>query len=195
MGAVCHSCAYRRTRPVIAAEAIRWLPPERHFINGKYVEGTGSHSIEVRNPATGDLLVAVPDATAEDVNRAVAAARASFEAESWRGKDPSQKERIMLRVADLMESHKEELAAIESLENGKTFREALRADINPGIDSFRYYAGSIRRIYGETIPVDGSFLKYTLREPVGVVAAIVPWNYPTCIATWKLAPALACGCS
>jgi aldehyde dehydrogenase (NAD+) len=180
---------------VTAAEAIRWLPPERHFINGKYIEGTGPNSIEVRNPATGHLLMTVPDATVDDLNRAVAAARASFEAESWRGKDPSQKERILLRVADLMESHKEELAAIESLENGKTFKEALRADINPGIDSFRYYAGSIRRIYGETIPVDGPFLNYTLREPVGVVAAIVPWNYPTCIATWKLAPALACGCS
>jgi aldehyde dehydrogenase (NAD+) len=180
---------------VTAAEAVRWLPPQRHFINGQYVDGTGSNAIEVRNPASGDLLVTVPDATVEDVNRAVAAARASFEGESWRGKDPSQKERILLRVADLMESHREELAAIESLENGKTFSEALRGDINPGIDAFRYYAGSIRRIYGETIPVDGPFLNYTLREPVGVVAAIVPWNYPTCIATWKLAPALACGCS
>src|SRR5438105_2477666 len=138
MGAVCYRCAYRRTRSVIAAEAIRWLPPERHFIDGKYIESTGSNSIEVRNPATGDLLVAVPDATGEDVNRAVGAARASFEAESWRGKDPSQKERTLHRIADLMESHKEELAAIESLENGKTFNEALRADINPGIDSFRY---------------------------------------------------------
>ena len=82
-----------------------------------------------------------------------------------------------------------------SLENGKTLREALRADVNPGIDAIRYYAGWVRRIYGETIPVDGGFLNYTLREPVGVVGAIVPWNYPTCIATWKFAPALACGCS
>src|SRR6266487_1177923 len=121
MGPVCYGCAYGRTRPVIAAEAIRWLPPERHFINGKYIESTGSKSIQVRNPATGDLLLAVPDATGEDVNRAVAAARASFEAESWRGKDPSQKERTLIRIADMMEAHKEELAAIESLENGKTF--------------------------------------------------------------------------
>lgn len=176
-------------------EAVRHIPPPRHFIAGKYVDGKTSTAIEVRNPATGELIASVPDASAEDVDRAVAAARSSFEAASWRGKDPSEKERILIRVADLMAQHREELAALESLENGKTFREAVRGDINPGIDSFRYYAGWVRRIYGETIPVDGPFLNYTLREPVGVVGAIVPWNYPTCIATWKIAPALACGCS
>ncbi len=178
-----------------ATEAIRYLPPPRHFIGGKYIDGRSASSIELRNPATGELLTCVPDATSEDVDVAVAAARESFDAQSWRGKDPSQKELVLLRIADLMEKHKEELAALESLENGKTFREALRGDINPGIDSFRYYAGWVRRLYGETIPVDGPFLNYTLREPVGVVGAIVPWNYPTCIATWKVAPALACGCS
>lgn len=176
-------------------EAIRYIPPPRHFIAGQYVSGKTSASIEVRNPATGELIASVPDASAEDVDRAVAAARSSFENGSWHGKDPSEKERILLRVAELMEQHREELAALESLENGKTFREAVRGDINPGIDSFRYYAGWVRRIYGETIPVDGPFLNYTLREPVGVVGAIIPWNYPTCIATWKIAPALACGCS
>jgi acyl-CoA reductase-like NAD-dependent aldehyde dehydrogenase len=178
-----------------AAEAKGFLPPGRHFIDGKFVNGTGSTGIPVENPATGETLMSVPDAGVDDVNTAVAAARRSFENESWRGKDPSEKEKILHRVADLMEAHKEELAGIESLENGKTFREAIRGDINPGIDSFRYYAGWVRRIYGETIPVDGPYLNYTLREPVGVVGAIVPWNYPTCIATWKLAPALACGCS
>jgi aldehyde dehydrogenase (NAD+) len=177
------------------AEAIRYLPPGRHFIGGRYQEGDSPAGIEVRNPATAELLTSIPDASAGDVDRAVKAARLSFEAQSWRGKNPSEKERILLRVADLMEQRKEELAAIESLENGKTYREALRADVNPGIDSFRYYAGWVRRIYGETIPVDGPFLNYTLREPVGVAGAIVPWNYPTCIATWKIAPALACGCS
>ncbi len=178
-----------------AAEAVRHLPPPGHFIGGRLVDGHSASSFEVRNPATGDLLATVPDASPDDVNAAVAAARLSFENQSWRGKNPSERERILHRVADVMESHKEELAAILSLENGKTFREALRADVNPGIDSFRYYAGWIRRIYGETIPVDGPFLNYTLREPIGVVGAIVPWNYPVCIATWKLAPALACGCS
>ena len=178
-----------------ATEARQFLPSPRHFINGQAIEGSCASSIDVHNPATGELLTSVPDAAEEDVDRAVAAAREAFERRTWRGKDPSAKERILLRVAELMERDKEKLAAVESLENGKTFREALRADVNPGIDSFRYYAGWVRRIYGETIPVDGPFLNYTLREPVGVVGAIVPWNYPTCIATWKLAPALACGCS
>jgi acyl-CoA reductase-like NAD-dependent aldehyde dehydrogenase len=178
-----------------AAEAIRSAPPSQHFINGAYTGSTGGTKIEVRSPAFGELIATVPDATAEDVDRAVAAARASFESKSWRSKDPSEKELILWRLAGLMEQHKDELAALESMENGKTLREALRADVNPGIDAVRYYAGWVRRIYGETIPVDGPFLNYTLREPVGVVGAIVPWNYPTCIATWKFAPALACGCS
>src|SRR5258708_9958924 len=81
------------------------------------------------------------------------------------------------------------------MENGKTVREAAGADVGPAIESFRYYAGWVRKIYGETIPVDGPFLNYTLREPVGVVGAIVPWNYPLQLAVWKVAPALACGCS
>jgi aldehyde dehydrogenase (NAD+) len=178
-----------------AEEAVQYLPPPRHFIDGRYVEGAGSAGIEVRSPASGELLATVPDATRDDVNRAVRAARTSFEAGAWCGKDPSERERILLRAAERLEQHKEELAAIESLENGKTYREALRGDVNPAIDCFRYYAGWVRRIYGETIPVDGAFLNYTLREPVGVAGAIVPWNYPSCIASWKIAPALACGCS
>src|SRR4051794_26971477 len=164
-----------------AAEAMKQIPAGRHFIGGKFVETTGGKGIEVRNPATGELLTTVPDATSADVDAAVAAARASFESRSWRGKDSSEKELILWRLADLMDKHKHELAALESAENGKTVREALRADVNPGIDAIRYYAGWIRRIFGETIPVDGPYLNYTLREPVGVVGAIVPWNYPTAI--------------
>jgi acyl-CoA reductase-like NAD-dependent aldehyde dehydrogenase len=165
------------------------------FINGRYEEARSPRTIDVVNPATGEPLGAVPDADPADVDRAVTAARASFDARSWRAKNPSEKERILWRFADLLDRHKEELAALESRENGKTLREALRADVNPAIDALRYYAGWVRRIYGETIPVDGPYFNYTLREPVGVVGAIVPWNYPTCLAVWKLAPALACGCS
>jgi hypothetical protein len=151
--------------------------------------------IEVRNPATGDLLATVPDATQADVDRAVAAARRSFEAKTWRGMDPSRKEKILWDLSELLVRNKIELARLESMENGKTLREAMGADVEPAIDAFRYYAGWVRKIYGETIPVDGGFLNYTLREPVGVVAAIVPWNYPLQIAVWKIAPALAAGCS
>lgn len=178
-----------------AVEALKQLPVGQLFINGRAVESTSGNTIEVKNPATGALLTTVPDANAEDVNRAVAAARKSFEAKSWRDKNASERERILWRFADLIERHQDELAALESAENGKTLKEALRADVAPSVDALRYYAGWVRRIYGETIPVDGPFLNYTLREPVGVAGGIVPWNYPTAIAMWKLAPALACGCS
>jgi aldehyde dehydrogenase (NAD+) len=151
--------------------------------------------IEVHNPATGELLATVPDATQADVDRAVAAARESFEKKTWRGMDPSKKEKILWDLSALLLKHKDELARLESNENGKTLREAMGADVEPAIDAFRYYAGWVRKIYGETIPVDGAFLNYTMREPVGVVAAIVPWNYPLQIAVWKVAPALAAGCS
>jgi aldehyde dehydrogenase (NAD+) len=151
--------------------------------------------IEVYNPATGELLATVPDATQADVDRAVAAARQSFEKKTWRGMDPSRKEKILWDLSALLLKYKDELARLESNENGKTLREAIGADVEPAIDAFRYYAGWVRKIYGETIPVDGPFLNYTMREPVGVVAAIVPWNYPLQIAVWKVAPALAAGCS
>ncbi len=179
-----------------AGEAIKSkLNPGKLFINGRHEDAAGGKTIDVMNPATGELLTTVPDGDARDVDRAVAAARASFEKKSWRGMDPSKKEKILWDVAELLVKHKEELSLLESMENGKTVREAAGADVGPAIDSFRYYAGWVRKIYGETIPVDGPFLNYTLREPVGVVGAIVPWNYPLQLAVWKVAPALACGCS
>ena len=151
--------------------------------------------MDVINPATGELITTVPDADAADVERAVAAARASFEKKSWRGMDPSKRERILWNIGDLLAKYSDELAAMITRENGKTLRESAGADVAPAADCFRYYAGWVRKIYGETIPVDGPFLNYTLREPVGVVGAIVPWNFPLQIAAWKVAPALACGCS
>jgi acyl-CoA reductase-like NAD-dependent aldehyde dehydrogenase len=171
------------------------LPGGKLFINGRFEEPASGASIDVVNPATGERITGVPDASAEDVDRAVAAARSSFERKAWRGLDPSRRERIIWDLADKVEQNKDELALITSLENGKTVREALRADVAPAIDALRYYAGWVRKIHGDTIPVDGPFLNYTLREPVGVAGAIVPWNYPLLLAVWKIAPALACGCS
>jgi aldehyde dehydrogenase (NAD+) len=141
------------------------------------------------------MVTSVPDADAHDVDRAVAAARASFEKKSWRGMDPSKRERILWNIGELLMKNRDELAAIITQENGKTLRESVGADVAPAADCFRYYAGWVRKMYGETIPVDGPYFNYTLREPVGVVGAIVPWNFPLQIAAWKVAPALACGCS
>jgi acyl-CoA reductase-like NAD-dependent aldehyde dehydrogenase len=152
-------------------------------------------SIEICNPATGDLVGAVPDFDAEDVDRAVASARAAFEGKVWRGLDPSKRERILWNVGELLLKYRDDLAKLISQETGKTLREAAGADVAPAADCFRYYAGWVRKQYGETIPVDGQLLNYTLREPVGVVGAIVPWNFPLQTAAWKVAPALACGCS
>lgn len=141
------------------------------------------------------MIATVPDADACDVDRAIGAARAAFEKKSWRGMDPSKRERILWNIGELLAKHRDELAALISQENGKTLREAAGGDVGPAADCFRYYAGWVRKIYGETIPVDGPFFNYTLREPVGVAGAIVPWNFPLQIAAWKVAPALACGCS
>ena len=177
-------------------EAVRQaIGARKMFINGRHEEAAGGKTIDVINPATGECIATVPEGGAVDVDRAVAAARASFEKKSWRGMDPTRREKILWDLAELLVKNKEELAMLESMENGKTVREAAGADVGPAIDAFRYYAGWVRKIYGETIPVDGPFLNYTLREPVGVVGAIVPWNYPLQLAVWKVAPALACGCS
>jgi aldehyde dehydrogenase (NAD+) len=156
---------------------------------------TSERTLDVINPATGELLSTVPDHDEDDVARAVAAARACFRERTWRGLDASKRERILWNIADCIEQRAEELAALISSENGKSVKEAMGADVKPAADCFRYYAGWVRKIYGETIPVDGNFLNYTQREPVGVVGAIVPWNFPLQIAAWKVAPALACGCS
>ncbi len=178
-----------------AATCIRSLQPGKLSIDGKDEDAVSGKTIPVINPATGEQLTTVPDATAEDVDRAVAAARRAFENGAWRNMNVSAREKIIWRIGELIEKNKEELGMLESLNNGKTYREALRGDIPPSWDVFYYYAGWARKIYGETIPVDGNYLNYTLREPVGVVGMITAWNYPLLLAAWKVAPALATGCS
>jgi aldehyde dehydrogenase (NAD+) len=178
-----------------AATLIQNLKPGKLFIDGRNEDAVSGKTIPVMNPATGEQLTTVPDAGAADVDRAVSAARRAFEAGAWRNMRVSQREKIIWRIGELIERNKEDLGMLESLNNGKTFREALRGDIPPCWDIFYYYAGWTRKIYGETIPVDGNYLNYTLREPVGVVGMITAWNYPMLLAAWKVAPALATGCS
>src|SRR5207253_5566008 len=133
--------------PVVLAESLKkHLKPGKLFINGREEDAQSGKTIDVMNPATGELLTTVPDGDARDIDRAVAAARASFEKKSWRGMDPSKKEKILWNVAELLVKHKDELAMLESMENGKTVREAAGADVGPAVDSFRYYAGWVRKI-------------------------------------------------
>ncbi len=163
------------------------------FIDGKKVPPVEGKTFDVVNPSDGSTLAKVGAAGAADVDAAVKVARRALGDPSWKKMDASARGRVLWRIADLLEKNAEELATIESLNNGKTLREAVRGDLPPCIDMFRYYAGFTTKIHGDTIPVDGDYLCYTLREPVGVCGQIVPWNYPLLMACWKVAPALACG--
>jgi acyl-CoA reductase-like NAD-dependent aldehyde dehydrogenase len=170
------------------------LPERKLHIGGRAVDPRDGGSIPVVNPATGEKLLDAPAATAPDVDLAVRAARAAFEG-PWRRLSPRERGAAIRKLADALWERREEFALVESLENGKTFGEAIRGDVAPGAATLAYWAEAPARITGEVLPVGGPFHTYLLREPVGVVGAIVPWNYPTCLACWKLGPALAAGCT
>lgn len=169
--------------------------PKRLLIGGQWVEAASGKTFETLNPATGDVLVQVAEGGQEDVNRAVQAARKAFEG-PWSQITPAERSRLIWKLADLIEEHADSLAQLETLDNGKPFVVARREDLGQTIDLFRYYAGWPTKILGDTVPVSiPNIFGYTRREPVGVCAAIVPWNYPLNMAAWKLAPALATGCT
>jgi len=173
--------------------------PRQMLINGKWVNAASGKTFPTYNPSTGEVLAHVAEADKEDVDRAVAAARAAFDKGPWRKLAPSERARLMWKLADLLEKRLEEFAQLESLDNGKPVIMARLADIPISIDQLRYYAGWATKIEGNTIPLSmqgaGKFLAYTLREPIGVVGQIIPWNFPMVMATLKLGPALAAGCT
>jgi phenylacetaldehyde dehydrogenase len=167
------------------------------LINGKWVDAASGKTFPSYNPATGEVLAKVAEGDKEDIHRAVAAARAAFETGPWRKLTPSERGRMIWKLADLVEKHAEEFAQLESLDNGKPLTIARVADLPNTVDMFRYMAGWATKIEGNTITLSGQgdkFFAYTLREPVGVVGQIIPWNFPLLMAAWKLAPALATGC-
>src|SRR5437870_4483511 len=168
-------------------------PVRRMLIDGKWVEAASGKTFETPNPATGEVLARVAEAGPEDVDRAARAARRAFDAGPWPHTPPNERERFLLKVADLIEVHADELAQLETLDNGKPFMESRHVDIPAAAATFRYYAGWVNKIYGETNPSDETFFNFTLREPVGVCGQIIPWNFPLLMAAWKLGPALACG--
>ncbi|HKS98521.1 MAG TPA: aldehyde dehydrogenase family protein [Rugosimonospora sp.] len=172
----------------------------RLLIGGRWVGSAADETFATIDPATEEVLARVARGRAEDIDRAVAAARSAFaEGSPWRRLTPSARGRLIWRIGDLLEEHADELAMLETLDNGKPY--ALAAgDVRGAADLFRYMAGWPTKIEGTTIPLSslampGEYLAYTRREPVGVVGQIIPWNYPLLMAAWKLAPALACGCT
>src|SRR5271156_888992 len=166
------------------------------LINGKWVNSASGKTFPTINPATGDVITQVAEADEADVDKAVAAARAAFETGAWRRKmTPSQRGAMLNRLADLIEKHADELAQLESLDNGKPYHIARAADLPLTIACYRYYAGWADKIQGKTIPVNGNYFCYTKHEPVGVVGQIIPWNFPLLMQAWKLGPALATGCT
>jgi acyl-CoA reductase-like NAD-dependent aldehyde dehydrogenase len=172
----------------VATEAL----PTRLFINGEQLEAAEGSTHDVVNPATEEVIASVAAAGAKDVDRAVLGARATFESDKWRKMSARQRGEAVWRLGELILKHKEELARLETLNNGKPVFESM-IDVRLAAATYKYYGGWADKIHGETIPVDGPFLNYTLREPLGVVGAIVPWNFPISLAAWKIAPALACG--
>lgn len=175
--------------------------PRKMLINGKWVDAASGKTFPSYNPATGEILAQVAEGEKADVDLAVKAARKAFESGPWRKMTPSERGRAIWRLADLIEKHTEEFAMLESLDNGKPLVVATAADIPLVVDLFRYMAGWATKIEGNTIPISvpyapgAKFHAYTLREPVGVVGQIIPWNFPLLMVAWKLGPALAAGCT
>src|SRR5271167_4741912 len=166
------------------------------LIGNKWVEAASGKTFPTINPSTGEVITHVAEADAADVDKAVAAARAAFDNGPWRKKITAAGRGVFMnRLADLIEKHKEELAELESLDNGKPYQVALNADLPLTIACYRYYAGWADKNQGRTIPVQGRYFSYTKHEPVGVVGQIIPWNFPLLMQAWKLGPALATGCT
>jgi len=163
------------------------------FINGEFVSARSRDTIEVIDPATCKIVATAPDAGAEDVDAAVAAARQAFDG-AWRQTSTHERGRILLRIAAALRDRADELAALETLTSGKPIVEA-ESDIADAATCFEYYAGLATKIHGDVVPVPDEAMVLALREPVGVVAQIIPWNYPLLMAAWKIAPALCAGCT
>ncbi len=182
----------------VAPEVTRFIgTPKQLLINGKWVASASGKTFPVYNPATGQVMAQCAQGEKEDIDRAVQAARRAFDQGPWRTMTPSTRSRLLNKLADLLEEHSEEFAQLDSLDNGKPLTVARAADVPLAIDTFRYMAGWATKVEGNTIPISfpGQYFAYTLREPIGVVGQIIPWNFPLLMAAWKLAPALTVGCT
>ena len=185
-------------RPALGSAAAAFLAKKHQMlIDGKWVDARSGQTFAVVDPATEEIIAHVPAGDKADIDLAVAAARRAFETGPWSRISPAARQRLVWSLGDLIERHADELAELEALDNGKPVTNARRDDVGGSIEMFRYMAGWATRLNGEQISVStaGDWHVYTIREPVGVVGQIIPWNFPLMMAAWKLAPALAAGCT
>ncbi|WP_127599126.1 aldehyde dehydrogenase family protein [Nitratireductor alexandrii] len=184
----------KATRAFLAA-------PRKMLIGGEWVDAISGKMLSTFDPSNGDAITSVPAAAAADIDVAVQAARRAFDSDEWRNLRPVDRELLLLRLADEVEAHGDEFAELECLDNGKSLVLARRVDIKNTVEFLRYIAGWATKIEGSTIDVslprarDGEYFAYTRKEPIGVVGAIIPWNFPLMMAAWKIGPALATGCT
>lgn len=175
--------------------------PRKMLIDGEWVSAISGKTLSTFDPSNGRAITSVPAAGADDIDVAVHAAQRAFEGSEWRDLRPVDRERLLLRLADEVEAHGDELAELECLDNGKSLVLARRVDLKNTVEFLRYIAGWATKIEGSTIdvslprPRDGQYFAYTRKEPIGVVGAIIPWNFPLMMAAWKIGPALATGCT
>lgn len=165
------------------------------YINGEFVPSKGGQTFDVINPATEEVIATVNEAQEDDIAVAVQAARQAFDEGEWGKIDAAERSHLIYKFADLLEQNREELAQLESLDNGKPYHVALEDDVDGTVQHFRYYAGWATKIFGKTTQISPDYVTYTLHEPVGVVGQIIPWNFPLAMAAWKLGSALAVGCT
>ncbi|AWM40107.1 Aldehyde dehydrogenase PuuC [Gemmata obscuriglobus] len=175
----------RPTKPRVADQQL--------LIGGKWVDSVSGKTFETLDPASGEVICRVAEGDKADIDLAVRAARAALETGPWGRMNASERGRLINKLADAIEAHKEELAALESLDNGKPIGDSLAADLPLSIQCYRYYAGWADKVFGQTLPINGPYFCYTRHEPVGVVGQIIPWNFPLLMQAWKWGPALACG--
>src|SRR5438132_6760507 len=183
------------TAPKTAAPKAPRVKDQPLFINGKWQDSVSGKTFPTINPATGETICQVAEGDKADVDLAVKAARKAFEEGPWRRMNASERGRLLNKLADLIEKNQEELAALESLDNGKPYRDSLTIDLPMTVKCYRYYAGWADKIHGKTIPVEGNYFCYTRHEPIGVAGQIIPWNFPLLMQAWKWGPALATGCT
>lgn len=167
--------------------------PGKLFINGEFVDAESGETFETVNPATGEAITQIASADRPDIDKAVSAARRAFESGPYPKMSARERGKLLMKLSNLVHEHADELARLEAMDNGKPITEARHVDINAAATTLEYYAGWADKVEGSVIPVNGNFLNYTRREPVGVVGQIIPWNFPLLMFAWKIAPAIACG--